>query len=511
MTVLSLLLEPQGVLAGIGAVAAAIVGYLVFEMVSRPHLTAKTPARLPGYPLVGVPEFFSARTALFDMGTAISKTGQFSFFFGKHPIVGITGESGRKTYFETKSLNMMKGYETLFVQSPKVDIDHGPEEFGPWFNRSLKKMLSRDAFVSNLDVLTSDVRNIFKDLMARPGKKMMNPYDDLYRMVYQLTMRTVGCDEIAENRELGDRTLQLFESFEKLTSPARMVLPWLPTPSYIRRMSTGAKLFFTFDNIVKERKRTGVRRNDALQHFLDQGATVALVIKFVMSALFAGQLNSGINAAAMMVFAAQYPEWKARLRREVDGVIAKHRAGEDEDPIDILARLDLDAWETEFPLIDVALKETIRLEIVGTSFRKNTGSEPIRIQGTDEEIPPGAFAVYLLDDVHMNPEIYPNPTKWDPGRFLPDRAEDKKVSHGFLGWGVARHPCLGMKFAKLEMNLIAAHFLALFDFHLCDSEGNPVSDPVPIKSRTRHSAHKPDKPVFLRYEARRCWTGGHHT
>ena len=112
-----------------------------------------------------------------------------------------------------------------------------------------------------------------------------------------------------------------------------------------------------------------------------------------MSALFAGQLNSGINAAAMMVFAAQHPEWKARLRQEVDGVIAKHRASEDEEPIDTLARLDLDAWETEFPLIDVALKETIRLETVGTSFRKNIGSEPIRIQGTDEEIPSGAYAV----------------------------------------------------------------------------------------------------------------------
>ena len=42
----------------------------------------------------------------------------------------------------------------------------------------------------------------------------------------------------------------------------------------------------------------------------------------------------------------------------------------------------------------------------------------------------------------MNPNIYTDPTKWDPGRFLPGRAEDKKVSaHGFVGWGSGRHPC----------------------------------------------------------------------
>ena len=123
MTVLAPLLEPQRMLAGVGAVLAAILGYIVLEMVSRPHLTAKTPARLPGYPVVGVPQFISARTVLFDMGTAISKTGQFSFFFGKHPIVGMTGESGRKTYFETKNLNMMKGF---VLKTPRLSSP------GPW-------------------------------------------------------------------------------------------------------------------------------------------------------------------------------------------------------------------------------------------------------------------------------------------------------------------------------------------------------------------------------------------
>jgi hypothetical protein len=48
---------------------------------------------------------------------------------------------------------------------------------------------------------------------------------------------------------------------------------------------------------------------------------------------------------------------------------------------------------------------------------------------------------YLIDDIHMNPEIYSDPTSWDPSRYLPDRAEDKKAPHAYLGWGVARHPC----------------------------------------------------------------------
>ena len=49
--------------------------------------------------------------------------------------------------------------------------------------------------------------------------------------------------------------------------------------------------------------------------------------------------------------------------------------------------------------------------------------------------------VYLWDDVSMNPEIYEDPYKWDPGRYEPQRAEDKKVPHGYIGWGSGRHPC----------------------------------------------------------------------
>lgn len=41
-----------------------------------------------------------------------------------------------------------------------------------------------------------------------------------------------------------------------------------------------------------------------------------------------------------------------------------------------------------------------------------------------------------MADVHYNPEIYTNPTEWDPSRYLPDRAEDKKHPFGFVGWGM---------------------------------------------------------------------------
>ena len=70
-----------------------------------------------------------------------------------------------------------------------------------------------------------------------------------------------------------------------------------------------------------------------------------------------------------------------------------------------------------------------------------------------------------------------------------------------MGWGVARHPCLGMRFAKLENNLIVAFFLGYFDdIKLADAAGRETSR-IPPTNRNRYTAHKPDEKIFLKYKA----------
>jgi hypothetical protein len=54
-----------------------------------------------------------------------------------------------------------------------------------------------------------------------------------------------------------------------------------------------------------------------------------------------------------------------------------------------------------------------------------------------------------------------------------------------------------MRFAKLEMNLIAAYFLAAFDFQLQDKHGKRLEKAPPIDFNG-HSAHKPPNRPHLK-------------
>lgn len=93
---------------------------------------------------------------------------------------------------------------------------------------------------------------------------------------------------------------------------------------------------------------------------------------------------------------SSHPEWKAVCVREIDTVIAKHRASPSQSPLDVLQELSLETWEIEFPRLDSCLREGILLVTRGTTFRKNISGKDVVIGNTGEVIPNGSFAAYMM-------------------------------------------------------------------------------------------------------------------
>ena len=149
---------------------------------------------------------------------------------------------------------------------------------------------------------------------------------------------------------------------------------------------------------------------------------------------------------------------------------------------DKLSTIPLEAWENELPVFEACTRETQRIALTGIALRRNLRDE---VPVGDKLIKGGDFLVYLPNDIHMNPEYYPNPHRYDPGRWLrPDPAPN--ITYPFLAWGAGRHPCPGIKVAKYEMKLIAAVMLLRYDFDLVDERGKfPNTLPV-----LNHNSHK---------------------
>jgi cytochrome P450 len=103
--------------------------------------------------------------------------------------------------------------------------------------------------------------------------------------------------------------------------------------------------------------------------------------------------------------------------------------------------------------LDATVKESLRLtpvvSEVGRVLRR-----PTRIGGW--ELPAGIVAGAAIYLTHRRPDVWPEPERFDPARFVGLRPSP----YAFLPFGGGTRRCLGMAFALYEMKIVLAEVLA---------------------------------------------------
>jgi cytochrome P450 len=123
---------------------------------------------------------------------------------------------------------------------------------------------------------------------------------------------------------------------------------------------------------------------------------------------------------------------------------AVERLTRNQDKLERL-RAEVEAGREEY--LTATIQETLRLRpVISLVLRKLT--EPVEIGGY--ELPAGvtvAPSVYLA---HRNPEVYPEPQRFLPERFL----DDPPGTYTWIPFGGGVRRCLGASFAQFEMAVV---------------------------------------------------------
>jgi len=145
---------------------------------------------------------------------------------------------------------------------------------------------------------------------------------------------------------------------------------------------------------------------------------------------------------------------------------AQHRKqeGKGADKRDDLLALMMEA-ETEGGEDDNMSKENQDFELDGIKIPK----------GTSVSFVPGA--------IHYDPDIWPDPEKFDPERFT---AENKANRHPYawMPFGQGPRNCIGMRLALLEMKVAVAAILQKFNLVRCEKTVFPV-ELVPMRGNAK--------------------------
>lgn len=153
--------------------------------------------------------------------------------------------------------------------------------------------------------------------------------------------------------------------------------------------------------------------------------------------LTAGHETTAITLAWIFYFLHRHPETLERLRAEVLGL------GPDPEP-EAIARL---------PYLDAVCSETMRLRPITPQVVRKLRL-PLSLCGYELPAGTGVSACLLL--VHRREDLYPEPEKFRPERFL----ERSYSPFEFLPFGGGARRCLGAAFASYEMKLVVATILA---------------------------------------------------
>lgn len=339
-------------------------------------------------------------------------------------------------------LGTLLGKRSVFVLDGPQHLRHRRMLMPPFHGDRLQ------AYAGTMRAITEQVVDQWQPGAAFPL------HSAFQRITLDVILRTVfGLDLGPRHAELLDRLTRLFACIQ---SPLGMLLmapefqkdlgPWWPWGEFQRQLRAADALIYAQirERRVERENTPTASRNDVLSLLLeatdDQGAglTDAELRDELMTLLTAGHETSATSLSWAFERILNHPEVEAKLRAELDAV-APNRAITAED----LPKLEY---------LDATIKEVMRVRpvVLGVGRRLKA---PITLRGY--EIPAGTGIQPSIYAVHRRPDLYP-----EPERFLPERFVGKKPDpYGYFPFGGGVRRCIGMAYALYEMKIVLATVL----------------------------------------------------
>jgi cytochrome P450 family 135 len=235
----------------------------------------------------------------------------------------------------------------------------------------------------------------------------------------------------------GERLAELREALPNVldltTNPFALLPVLLVGPERIRRLPIFRRRIERVDRLIyreiaERRRATDLEQRDDILSMLvgachEDGTPMSdeEMRDELLTLLVAGHETTATSLAWVMERLARHPDKLDRLRSEVEG--------------------GSDAYLT------ATIQETLRLRpVVSIVIRRLT--EPVEIGGY--ELPAGVAVTPCIYLVHRNPQVYPEPDRFLPERFL----DNSPGTYTWIPFGGGVRRCLGASFAQFEMAVV---------------------------------------------------------
>lgn len=286
---------------------------------------------------------------------------------------------------------------------------------------------------------------------------------------------TVFGEDIQEAEAIIRRSVPVLNAQVTRTALSPVRLPaWLPTPSN-RRVDRARRAVWEFvDRLIADRRAAEASRaadgpgspkgNDLLSLLLaatdpetgdrlDDRAVRDQALVF----LLAGHETTGATLAFTLHLLGRHPDVQQQVRDEVRQVAGDRS----------IAAADIERLPCTADVID----EAMRLYPAGHTLARRA------LGGTELEghpLPPKRIVAISVWGIHHNPEVWPDPYRFDPQRFAAthggDGGGEKAPRYAHLPFGGGPRRCVGQHLATAEMVVAVAAIVRAFRLESLDEQ-----------------------------------------
>lgn len=133
-----------------------------------------------------------------------------------------------------------------------------------------------------IPTLVSDV-NQRMEAWGASGK--MDPFKDIYDLVFQLTIRLSTCEELATNADSIKKISALYWQYEKSITAVGLLLPWFPGTAKKHQKQSTKGLYDILSHYVDVRRKAKVPNSDPFDILIADGESNAVIVEVCVAVL----------------------------------------------------------------------------------------------------------------------------------------------------------------------------------------------------------------------------------
>ncbi len=434
----------------------------------------RNPARIPGSPLFHLREFRANRTAM-QLRVAQSHPHIAAMRLGLFDALLVSAPAVAYEVLQTQAESFHKSLGlSLFLRPLLGDgLLTSEDEVHARQRRLIAPALTHKRIASYADTMAE---RAFRAVAGWREGETFDAAEVMMRLTLDIVGKTLFDAEVgAEAGAVGEALTEVMENTVATLGALLPIPPPIPTPRNLANRRARARLDAIIYGLIAERRArsSATGGGDLLSLLLaardeDGSAMSDKQVRDESMTLFLAGHETTANALVWALYLlARHPAIRARAEEEARPLFRRGVP---------LTMEDLKS----LPYTLAVVKEAMRLYppayIVGRRALRDVvvaGERP----GERTRIGKNKVVFVNILGIHRRPDLYPDPDRFDPSRFLGDR-EKELPRCGYLPFGAGPRICIGNHFALMEAHLLLATMVGKARLDLLPGAPPVAADPL---------------------------------